>query len=57
MVKGCPEKNPYPIPQTKPETNDSMAAIFFPVASPNKPPNVIIGERQAKYRKIKEATH
>lgn len=57
IVSGCPEKKPYPMPQIKPDTSDSMAAILFPVTPPNSPPNVIIGERQAKYRNIQEATH
>lgn len=57
IVNGCPEKNPYPIPQTNPETKDSMAAIFFPVASLKRPPNVIIGDRQAKYKNINDAMH
>jgi hypothetical protein len=31
--------------------------MLFPVAWPKRPPNVIIGDRQAKYRKIQEAMH
>jgi hypothetical protein len=31
--------------------------MLLPVAWPNRPPNVIIGDRQAKYRKIQEAMH
>lgn len=57
MVRGCPEKNPYPIPQTKPDTKDSMAAILLPVALPNSPPNVMIGDKQAKYKNIHDAIH
>ena len=57
MVSGCPEKKPYPIPHTKPETRDSIAAMFFPVASLKRPPKVMIGDRQAKYKKIKLAMH
>jgi len=45
------------MPQTKPETSDSMAAIFLPVASLRRPPNVMMGDKQAKYRKKKDATH
>jgi len=45
------------MPQTNPETSDSIAAIFFPVASLRRPPKVIMGDKQAKYKKIKEATH
>jgi hypothetical protein len=52
IVSGCPEKKPYPIPQTNPDTNDSIAAIFLPVAFDSNPPNVIIGDKQAKYKKI-----
>uniref|UniRef100_A0A182J676 Uncharacterized protein n=1 Tax=Anopheles atroparvus TaxID=41427 RepID=A0A182J676_ANOAO len=48
MVSGWPEKNPYPMPHTNPDTSDSIAAILFPVAVPSSPPNVMIGERQAK---------
>jgi hypothetical protein len=29
----------------------------LPVAWPKRPPNVIMGERQAKYKKIQEAIH
>lgn len=57
MVSGCPEKKPQPIPHTKPDTKDSIAAMLFPVAWPKRPPNVIMGDRQAKYKKIQEATH
>lgn len=57
IVNGWPEKNPYPIPHTKPETSDSIAAIFFPVASLRRPPKVIMGDKQAKYKKMNEATH
>lgn len=57
IVRGCPEKNPYPIPQIKPETKDSIAAILFPVAEPRRPPNVMIGDKQAKYKNIHDAIH
>jgi len=57
IVNGCPEKKPYPMPQTKPETSDSIAAMFFPVASLRRPPKVMIGDKQAKYKKMKDATH
>lgn len=45
------------MPQTKPETSDSIAAMFFPVASLSNPPKVIMGDKQAKYKKMKDATH
>ena len=57
MVSGCPEKKPQPIPQTKPETRDSIAAMLLPVAWPKRPPNVMMGDRQAKYKNIHEAMH
>ena len=57
MVSGYPEKKPYNIPHTKPDTRDSRAAMLLPVAWPNRPPNVMMGERQAKYKKIHEAMH
>ncbi len=34
-----------------------MAAIFLPVTSLKSPPKVIIGDKQAKYKNIQEATH
>lgn len=34
-----------------------MAAMLLCVALPSNPPNVIIGVRQAKYRKSQEARH
>lgn len=45
------------MPQTKPETKDSIAAMLFPVAVPSNPPKVMIGDKQAKYKNIQEATH
>ena len=45
------------IPQTKPETRDSIAAMLLPVAWPKRPPNVMMGDRQAKYKNIHEAMH
>lgn len=48
IVSGWPEKNPYPMPHTNPETRDSIAAIFLPVASLSRPPNVIMGDKHAK---------
>lgn len=34
---------------------DNQLTILLPVASPRRPPKVIMGVRQAKYRKIIEA--
>jgi len=31
--------------------------MLLPVAWPKRPPNVIMGDRQAKYKKIQEAMH
>ena len=36
---------------------DSMVAIWFPVASPKRPPNATMGARQAKERKRKDEMH
>jgi hypothetical protein len=57
MVSGWPANKAYVTPTTAPETKDSIAAMLLPVASPSNPPNVMIGVRQAKYRKIQEAMH
>ncbi len=48
MVSGCPENNPYPTPTKNPDIRDSIAAMRFSVASPSKPPKVMIGVRQEK---------
>ena len=48
VIAFIPENMPYETPTINPETKDSMAAIRFSVASPNSPPNVTIGVRQAK---------
>ncbi len=48
MVNGCPENIPNKTPQIIPETRDSMDAMWFLVASPNRPPKVMIGVKQAK---------
>ena len=40
-----------------PDIRDSIVAIRFSVASPNKPPNATIGARQAKYRKRNDDIH
>lgn len=39
------------MPHRAPVNNDSIVAMFWPVASPNRPPKVMIGARHAKYRK------
>jgi hypothetical protein len=41
----------------QPDKRDDMAAMCWPVLWPNRPPNVTIGERQAKNRNTIEAMH
>ena len=41
----------------QPAHSDSSAARWFSVASPKSPPNVMIGDSEAKYKKAIEARH
>lgn len=57
MVSGCPEAIPQTTPHRKPEQRDSMVPKRFSVASPSRPPNVMMGVKQAKYMNVKAARH
>jgi hypothetical protein len=43
------------IPQRHPAQRDSRAAKRFSVTSPSKPPKVMIGDREAKYKNVIDA--